>query len=139
MRDHFKIGVVALLAGLSALAVFTAPEPAPEAAQADVDLYGRLTATDGTKIAVHRLSAGLGEVAAGNFSMATLKARLETGTTANTELDQIAAKYTGFGTTTAGEINKAKFLWQIERALILVETEDYSEAQFKTVLGITTP
>lgn len=98
-------------------------------------LHARIAPGATDKIPVHRLSAGLGEYIAGNITKAALVNALNLSAAEGNECDAIKATYDAFAATTAGNIQRAAFLWQIERAFILSETGDYTEAKAKAVLG----
>jgi hypothetical protein len=99
-------------------------------------IYARITATDATKITVHRFGAALRQFAAGELTRAQIIAAFSLAGSDVTELDALTATYTGMGTgNAAAAFAKAAWLDRMEDVFILVETGDYLEAKAKSALG----
>jgi hypothetical protein len=101
-----------------------------------MSLYARITATNGTKITVHRFGAALRQMAAGQLTrQQVIDAFLLTGTDV-TEFDALIATYNALLTNnTANIIIKAQWPDRMEDVFLLCETGDYTEAKAKTALG----
>lgn len=99
-------------------------------------LYARLTANDLTKISVHRFGAALREWANGGVTRAQVIAAFALTGDEVTELDALAATYSGMPTTTLAQVlAKAAFLDRMEDVFILVEHGDYNETVARNRLG----
>lgn len=99
-------------------------------------LYQRVTATDGTKVSVHRLGAALRQLAAGQLTRQQLIDALGLVGTDVTDLDALIATYNAMATNnTAAVFAKAAWLERMEDVFTLCETGDYNEAKAKTALG----
>lgn len=99
-------------------------------------LYARITATDSTKISVHRFGAALREWAAGAITRTQIINAIGLSGAELTELDAIKATYDALGTGNASAaFTKAAFLDRLEDVFLFCETGDYSEAQAKARLG----
>jgi hypothetical protein len=99
-------------------------------------LYARITATDGTKISVHRFGAALREYAAGGVTRAQVIATFGLTGSDVTELDALAATYTAMPSgSTAQVLAKAAYLDRMEDVFLLCETGDYTESVAKSRLG----
>jgi hypothetical protein len=99
-------------------------------------LFARITATDATKIGVHRLGAGLRQLAAGQLTRTQVINAFELSGSDITELDALIATYTAMPTNnTANTFAKAAWLDRMEDVFLLCETGDYDEAKAKSALG----
>lgn len=101
-----------------------------------MSLYSRITATDGTKIGVHRFGAALREWAAGGVTRAQIVSAFALSASEQTELDAIKASYDAMGSgNAAAAFAKATYTQRLEDVFLLCETGDYTEAQAKSRLG----
>lgn len=99
-------------------------------------LYQRITATDETKVAVHRLGAALRQMAAGQLTRQQVIDALGLTGTDVTDFDALIASYNGLPTNnTAAILAKSERLHRMEDVFLLCETGDYTEAKAKTALG----
>jgi hypothetical protein len=99
-------------------------------------LFARITATDDTKISVHRFGAGLRQWASAQLTRAQIIAAFSLTGGEVTELDALRATYDALGTAdAAAAFLKAQYLNEMEDVFLLCETGDYSEAKAKSVLG----
>lgn len=103
-----------------------------------MSLFARITATDNTKISVHRFGAALREWAAGapGVTRQNIIDRFSLSAAEQTELDAISAAYVALGTgNAAAAFAKAVYTQRMEDVFLLCETGDYTEAQAKARLG----
>jgi hypothetical protein len=99
-------------------------------------LFQRITATDGTKIGVHRFGAALRQMAAGQLTRQQVIDAVSLTGSEVTEFDALTATYTAMGTGNASAaFAKAAWLDRMEDVFLLCETGDYNEAKAKTALG----
>lgn len=99
-------------------------------------LYQRITASDGTKITVHRFGAALRQWAAGQLTRQQVIDSFGLAGDDITDLDALQASYTSLPTNnTANTLTKALRLDTMEDVFLLVETGDYTEQKAKTALG----
>ena len=99
-------------------------------------LFQRITATDSTKILVHRFGAALREWASGGVTRAQVIASFNLSTGETVELDALKATYDALSSGNAnGAFTKAAYTQRLEDVFLLCETGDYTEAQAKTRLG----
>ena len=99
-------------------------------------LYARLTAHDGTKIAVHRFGAALRQWSVGQLTRQQVIDAFQLTGSDVTELDALTAAYNALSTSnTANTLIKANRLNAMEDVFLLCETGDYTEAKAKTALG----
>ncbi len=99
-------------------------------------LYARMTATDATKINIHRFGASLRQMAAGQLTRQQIIDGFQLTGTDVTELDALVATYTAMGSgNAAAAFAKAAWLYRMEDVFILCETGDYTEAKAKSALG----
>jgi hypothetical protein len=97
-----------------------------------MSLYSRIRAGEGAaKIPVHPFSAALGEWAEGQITRQNVIDAFALSAGEQTEIDALAATYASKPSAAA----KVGYLWQLERAFILVEAGLYDEAKAKSVLG----
>ena len=98
-------------------------------------LFARLTATDNTKIHVHRFGAALREWATGGVTRQQVIDAFGLTGDEVTELDAIAAAYTALPSGNAAQaLAKANWLHRMEDIFILTEEGDYNETQAKSRL-----
>lgn len=99
-------------------------------------LFARITATDTTKISVHRFGAALRQWAAGQLTRQQVIDGFSLAGSDVTELDALKATYDALGTGNAtAAFTKARRLDEMEDVFLLVETGDYTEAKAKSALG----
>lgn len=99
-------------------------------------LYARITATDGTKIGVHRFGAALRQFAAAQLTRQQVIDGFALAGSDVTELDALIAVYQAMGTGNgAAAFAKAAWLDRMEDVFLLAETGDYNEAKAKSALG----
>lgn len=99
-------------------------------------LYARITATDSTKITIHRFGAALRQWAAGQLTRQQVIDGFTLTGSDVTELDALRATYDALGTgNSAAAFAKSAWLYRMEDVFILCETGDYNEAKAKTALG----
>lgn len=99
-------------------------------------LYQRITATDATKIGVHRFGAALRQMAGGQLTRQQVIDAFQLAGDDVTQLDALIATYQGMPTNnTANAFAKAAWLDRMEDVFLLCETGDYPEAKAKTALG----
>jgi hypothetical protein len=99
-------------------------------------LYARLTASDSTKISVHRFGAALRQWAAGQLTRQQIIDGFQLTGSDITELDALRTSYDGIPTNnTANTFAKAARLNFMEDVFLLCETGDYTEAKAKSALG----
>lgn len=99
-------------------------------------LYQRITAQDATKVSVHRLGAGLRELAGGGITRAALISALGLEGNDVTQLDALIATYQALPQSNVAQaLLKAAFLGRMEDIFLLCETGDYTEAQARGRLG----
>lgn len=101
-----------------------------------MSLFARITATDNTKINVHRFGAALRQFAGGQLTRAQVDAAFNLTGTDVTDLDALVNTYNAMGTgNAAAAFAKAAWLDRMEDVFILCETGDYNEAKARTALG----
>ena len=101
-----------------------------------MSLFSRITATNGTKIGVHRLGAALREWASGGVTRAQVISTFSLSAGEQTEIDALKATYDAMSTgNAAAAFTKAAYTQRMEDVFLLCETGDYTEAQAKTRLG----
>jgi hypothetical protein len=99
-------------------------------------LYQRITATDGTKIGVHRFGAALRQFAAGQLTRQNIIDTFALAGDDVTNLDALIASYQGINTNnTANTFQKSLRLDTMEDVFLLCETGDYTEQKAKAALG----
>jgi hypothetical protein len=99
-------------------------------------LYQRITATDATKIGVHRFGAALRQFAAGQLTRQQIIDSFQLAGDDVTNLDALIASYQAINTNNTGNtFLKANRLNAMEDVFLLCETGDYTEAKAKTALG----
>lgn len=99
-------------------------------------LYQRITATDGTKIGVHRFGAALRQWAAGELTRQQIIDGFGLEGDDVTQLDALKASYEAMATNNAANIGlKVAWLHRMEDVFLLSETGDYTEQKAKTALG----
>lgn len=99
-------------------------------------LFQRITATDTTKISVHRFGAALRQWSVGELTRQQVIDAFSLTGSEVTELDALAATYTAMGTgNAAAAFAKAAWLDRMEDVFLLCETGDYPEAKAKSALG----
>jgi hypothetical protein len=99
-------------------------------------LFARVTATDDTKINVHRFGAALRQFAAGQLTRQQIIDGFSLVGDDIVNLDALVATYTAMPTNNvAAAFAKAAWLDRMEDVFILCETGDYNEAKAKTALG----
>jgi hypothetical protein len=99
-------------------------------------LFARVTATDNTKVSVHRFGAALRQMAASQLTRQQVIDALALAGADVTEFDALIATYNAMGTGNAtAAFNKAAWLDRMEDVFLLCETGDYNEAKAKTALG----
>lgn len=99
-------------------------------------LFNRITASDGSKIGVHRFGAALRQFAAGQLTRQQIIDAFALAGADVTELDALTATYVAMGTgNAASAFAKAAWLDRMEDVFLLCETGDYTEAKAKTALG----
>lgn len=99
-------------------------------------LYQRITATDSTKISVHRFGAALRQFAAGQLTRQQIIDAFQLAGDDVTNLDALIASYQAINTSnTANTFTKANRLNAMEDVFLLCESGDYTEAKAKTALG----
>lgn len=96
-----------------------------------MSLYGRITATDDSKIAVHRLMAAMVEYQRGQLTGPQVKGAFSLDATESAELQAIIDALDGQANLAA----KIGYLEAIHSVFILSETGDYTEAKAKSSLG----
>lgn len=101
-----------------------------------MSLYGRITASDTTKIGVHRFGAALRQWAAGQLTQQQVIDAFTLDAGEQTELAALVASYNALGTGNANAaFIKARYLNAMEDVFLLCETGDYTEAKAKLALG----
>lgn len=99
-------------------------------------LFARWTATDSTKISVHRFGAALRQFAAGELTRTQINSAFSLAGSDLTELDALIATYQAMGTgNAAAAFAKAAWLDRLEDVALLCETGDYTESKAKSALG----
>jgi hypothetical protein len=99
-------------------------------------LYQRITATDSTKISVHRFGAALRQFAAGQLTRQQIIDSFLLDASDIVNLDALIASYQAINTNNTGNtFQKALRLDTMEDVFLLCETGDYTEAKAKTALG----
>lgn len=100
-------------------------------------LYQRITATDNSKISVHRFGAALRQWAAGQLTRQDIVDRFALDLTDQADLDLLKATYDALPTNNAGNVGaKVAWLHRMEDVFLLCETGDYTEPKAKAALGI---
>jgi hypothetical protein len=99
-------------------------------------LYARITATDGTKISVHRFGAALRQMAAGQLTRQQIIDTFVLVGDDVTQFDALIASYQALpSNNTTNTLAKALRLDTMEDVFLLCETGDYTEAKAKAALG----
>lgn len=101
-----------------------------------MSLFARITATDSTKIQVHRFGACLRQMAAGQLTRQQIIDAFSLTGSDVTDLDALIATYQALPTNnTPNIVIKAQWPDRMEDVFLLCETGDYLEAKAKTALG----
>lgn len=99
-------------------------------------LFQRITATDGTKIGVHRFGAVLRQWAAGEITRQQVIDGFALAGDDVTQLDALKATYDAMpGSPLANGLAKIAWLDRMEDVFLLCESGDYTETKAKNALG----
>lgn len=99
-------------------------------------LYQRITATDDTKVSVHRFGAALRQWAAGQLTRQQIIDGFALAGDDVTNLDALQASYNALPENNAGTIGlKVAWLHRMEDVFLLCESGDYTEAKARNALG----
>lgn len=95
------------------------------------------TLPNGERVLGHRMENAMKLYCHGIITRTTMINFFSIPANMETDFDKFKTKYDGFPSTTTGNLNREKWLADLEACIIAIQLGDITKANFNTFLGLT--